>query len=46
MQFKFDANQECQVKAVETAVNLLEGRQRISGAAVEPALMPGGRNPF
>ena len=34
MQFKFDANQEYQIKAVEAAVNLLEGRQRISGASV------------
>src|SRR5574340_343771 len=34
MQFKFDANQEYQIKAVEAAVNLLEGQQRISGASV------------
>jgi hypothetical protein len=34
MQFKFDANQEFQVKAVESVVNLLEGRQRISGTPV------------
>ncbi len=32
MQFKFDANQEFQVRAVEAVVNLLEGQQKITGA--------------
>lgn len=34
MNFKFDANQGYQIKAVEAVVNLLEGQQRISGASV------------
>jgi len=32
VQFKFDANQEYQIRAVEAVVNLLEGQQKITGA--------------
>ncbi len=32
MQFKFDANQEYQVRAIEAVANLLEGQPRIEGA--------------